>query len=200
MQRSFFSRQVISAIRTAALVVVGASFLLLAGCANDGGSAAGICTYSNNAVLTQSKAGKSATARLQDFARQIQAKLQADRKQVDTKDQKAVAHYNRERKVLNARLQYTKNVVTSRLNKLITPLVNDAYDSRSCTVLLDASSVLRGDQARALTADVTQALDKKVSNVNFELLQLPQNKQSAASKKASQQKDAQAKAGADKKQ
>src|SRR5690625_2291390 len=94
----------VASLRVATLFAVLASFVLLAGCASSGDSAAGVCTYSNNTVLSQSKAGKSATARLQNYARQINAKLQADRKKLDTKDKQAVQQYNRERQVFNARL------------------------------------------------------------------------------------------------
>lgn len=146
---------------------------LLAGCSLPGDAVSGICTYSNSAVIAQSKAGQSANAGLKALAAQVQAKLQGDRARLDPNDPKAARQFQAEKNVLNARLRYTRAAVSKRIDSIIKPLLAKAYETHQCTVLFDAGAVLKKGKTTSLDADVLKALDVQVQTVSFNLLQLP---------------------------
>lgn len=213
---------VLFVIAAAVGVIVGAWALPLTGYAKtttDHDSAvAGVCMYSNDSVLTQSKLGQNATKRLQALTHEVQAQIQKDseplakrvqafqKKADDLSDkdrqkqqkqlQQSQQALQQEVRILKARLNYTNQAVTQSINKKIEPLVEEAYAAHDCGVLFNRGAILKGNQGNDLTPDVIGALDKQSSTINFNLLELPkqtQQKQSSQKQKpTSEQKDTQA--------
>ncbi|MDN5874592.1 MAG: hypothetical protein L0H29_09470 [Sinobacteraceae bacterium] len=154
---------------------------LLAGCPLSGDAVSGICTYSNSAVIAQSKAGQSANAGLKALATQVQAKLQADGAKLNPHDPKVMSQFQVKKNILNARLRYTRAAVSKRIDSIIKPLLAKAYAAHQCAVLLDAGAVLKKGKTTNLNADVLKALDVQVQTVSFNLLQLPPSRLPQAS-------------------
>ena len=179
-------------------VVAGGLILPLAGQANglhrtDGVS--GVCMLSRDAVLSQSEVGKVANKRLQRLAQNVKKQIEKEnnslvaainelrqksesltKEEIENRQEKLGQQRQRlqqKANTLNARIRYTRTVVTQRITEVMDPLVNERYKSQSCGVLLNRNGVLRGDEANDLTSDVTAALDDKVAKVNFDLLSLP---------------------------
>jgi Skp family chaperone for outer membrane proteins len=156
---------------------------------------AGVCLLSQQAVVANSKVGKAATARLQQLAQQAQgevngarAPIEADAKSLDA--QRATLKpndYDAKRAALAQRLQSleqtaqnrSRQVELTRQNALgqiaqqVQPIIATVYKTRGCGLLMDRSAVLGGNMDGDLTAEVMQALDAKVSTINFDLAPLP---------------------------
>lgn len=155
-----------------------------------------ICTLSRNEVLSESKVGTMANGRLQQVSQnamgQIEEERQALVKQIGELNNESEAlsqeelesrqkELNQVRQQLqqdsnrvNARIRYTRSVVRQRIEQEFDPLVSDRYQAQNCNVLLDRSSVLRGDDAHDLTSGVIEALNENVDKINFGLLSLPE--------------------------
>lgn len=155
-------------VAVAAGVVIGALLLPMVKAGTAG--PAKVCVYSNSTAIARSKAGKSVAARLQQLAEQAQASEKnksQDKNQDKTKD----------RQTLNARLDHTRATVMGRINsKIVTPLVKKTYQANHCTVLLKADATFWASKSANLTPIITQALDKKVTKVRFDLLPVPDRK------------------------
>lgn len=155
-----------------------------------------ICMLSRDDVLTRSKVGKAATSRMQRITQQARNQIEDERnaivKRFDEFTEKSEsptkqALDNRKKRLnqelqglrqkaerIDARIRYTRTVVTQRINDVIAPLVSDSYKDRACSVLIRRESVLKGNETNDLTSDVTVALDDTVTKTNFDLLALPE--------------------------
>lgn len=206
-------------IAAAVGVIVGAWALPLTGyakTASHGSDAvAGVCMYSNEDVLNQSKLGKNANQRLEELIQGVQAQIEkdskplaqrvqafnkkagslndADRKKEQQALQQDQQKLRREAQTLNARLHYTSNVITHQINEKIEPLLGNVYKSHNCGVLFERDAVIKGNQGNDLTPDVVAALNKESTTIDFDLLQLP--KQSSDKNKQQDKKQEQKAAG-----
>jgi Skp family chaperone for outer membrane proteins len=164
-------------------------------------SVPGVCMLSRGAVLANSKVGKAANARLKQLAQQAQSQIQKQRQplqqsiqQFQQKEkslsdsqrqsqQKALQQrmqtFQQSAKNLNTRLQVTRSQAMQRIGKTIDPLVANIYKQHSCGILLDRDDVLAGNQSNDLTNAVTQALDKKMTTISFNLAPLPKQQPSS---------------------
>ena len=149
----------------------------------------GVCLLSRQAIFANAKIGLAADARLRQLTAEAQAEIDADRAPIDTDlkafqaeatkltpDQRAT----RER-ALNARLQpvqvkaqrrgqeieATRSKALQRVAAEAQPVLAQAYTARKCGLLLDRSSVLGGNLANDLTADVVKGLDAKITTITF---------------------------------
>ncbi|SRR5699024_5080269 len=158
-------------------------------------SVPGVCMLSRGEVLSQSKVGKAADARLKQLAQQAHNKLEGERKPLQqsvksfrqkadslsesqrSSQQKALQtrmqSFQKEAQQLNARINATRANAMQRIGKAIDPLVANIYKQHSCGILLDRDTVLGGNQSNDLTNDVIRALDKKMSTISFNLAPLP---------------------------
>lgn len=158
-------------------------------------SVPGVCMLSRGAVLSNSKVGKAADARLKQLAQQSRSQLDNQRKPLDQSiqqfQQKADSLSDSERQSqqqalqqrmqslqkqaqeLDARIRLTRNDATQRIAKVLDPLVADIYKKHNCGILLDRDSVLGGNSQNDLTSEAVSALDNKMTTISFNLAPLP---------------------------
>jgi|GEM_PF-5791913 len=161
-----------------------------------------ICMYSNDTVLSQSELGQRGTQRLRQLGADIEQQLQQlrepleedistlreqagelDEDELESRQQELLQRQQtlqQQANVLNARLRYTNNVATQRINELIEPLVDNAYEQNSCSILLERDTVLRAGDGVDLTGVVLRLLDEQANSIDFDLLQLPQQQSDSA--------------------
>lgn len=154
-----------------------------------------ICMFSRDNVLQQSVVGQKGGKRLQELTQEAQQVIASDRKSLaedieafnDKGDmlegserqsqgkalQQRQGTLKQEAQQLDARIRYTRAVVTKRINDEINPLLDESYKDHGCSILLARGAVLKGNRDNDLTADVTKALNAKVTTISFDLLALP---------------------------
>jgi Skp family chaperone for outer membrane proteins len=157
-----------------------------------GGAAAipGLCMLSRNEVLSKAKVALAADVRLKQLNQQVQTELTPEQTSINT-DAKALAaqqatlspaDFQKRQAALQARLNAlqqtaqirqqelaaTKQKALSRISLDAQPIINQAYRSHDCSVLLDRDAVLLGNTGNDITADVTRGLDAKVTTITFE--------------------------------
>lgn len=149
----------------------------------------GICLVSRQAIFANAKIGVAAEARLRQITTEAQREVDAERTPIET-DVKAfqaeAARLTPEQRVtreraLNARLQpvqakaqrrsqeieATRAKALQRVAAEAQPVLAQAYGARKCGLLLDRNSVLGGNLANDLTADVVRGLDAKITTITF---------------------------------
>lgn len=158
-------------------------------------SVPGVCMLSRSEVLSNSKVGKAATARLKQLASQANNQLQTERKPLDSdiqkfqKEAKSLSQTKRESeqkalqqrmqafqnkaRELDARIRVTRSKAMQQIAVQLDPLVVGSYKQHGCGILLDRDDVLGGNPKNDLTADVIQSLDKKMPSITFNLAPLP---------------------------
>lgn len=179
-----------------AAVVATAAAGALAGCdQSKSASSSDICTISRDDVISQSKVGQDAQERLEDIIDQAQDELNEDRqkltrsiqdfqekaddmgekerKQKQDELQKQQRAFQQKAQQLNTRIRLTREHVNKRLNQEVAPLIDDAYDDKSCGILLNSAAVQKGDDDKDLTEDVVKALDEKTTSIDFDLQSRP---------------------------
>lgn len=167
-------------------------------------SVPGVCMLSRGGVLAQSKVGQAADARLKQLAQQAQNQLETERKPLDqdiqqfrqkaqsmseterASKQKALQErlqaFQQKAQELKARIQLTRSNAMQRIGKALDPLVANIYKQHNCGILLDRDNVLGGNPGNDLTDAVTQALDKKMTTISFNLAPLPKQSSNASGK------------------
>jgi Skp family chaperone for outer membrane proteins len=155
----------------------------------------GVCMLSREAVFAQAKVGQAASQQLSQLATQARAQLDNQRKPLDTDlqayQQKAASLSEVQRKQqgealqqrvqsfqaqanqLNQRVQLTRAKAMQQIAADAQPIVATTYRSHHCGLLLDRDSVLGGNMANDLTAEVVQGLDRKVTTMSLQLEPLP---------------------------
>ncbi|HET6588197.1 MAG TPA: OmpH family outer membrane protein [Oleiagrimonas sp.] len=167
-------------------------------------SVPGVCMLSRGAILAGSKVGQAADARLKQLAQQAQNQLETERKPLDqdiqqfrqkaqsmseterASQQKALQErlqaFQQKAQELKARIQLTRSKAMQRIGAAIDPLVANIYKQHDCGILLDRDTVLGGNPQNDLTDAVTQALDKKMTTISFNLAPLPKQSSNASGK------------------
>ena len=163
---------------------------------NLGGQIKGLCMLSQSQLIGQSKAGEAANARMQQLAQQagremntkrdaFGKKVQEFRNQQQTmqpqqredeqrKLQAEAQNIQKEANELEQRLRLTRARAINRIVIAAKPLLEEAYKSHACGVLIDRdASVLGGNDSNDLTDQVVKALDKKLPTISFSLAALP---------------------------
>lgn len=158
----------------------------------------GICVYSNHDALTQSATAEKANANLQHLAQQIKDQIESRKEQLEKErrefqakasDMDSAEHEEQTKalqkkqhallqqtNLLAARLRYTQTTIRKQIDKVIEPLVKQAFEASDCHILLKSEAVLARHQVHDLTPAVTKALDAKVTSIHFKLLSLPSQK------------------------
>ncbi|MFC3581401.1 OmpH family outer membrane protein [Sphingomonas hylomeconis] len=149
----------------------------------------GICLVSRQAIFSNAKIGLAADARIRQITSEAQREVDAERAPIDA-DVKAfqaeAAKLTPEQRVtreraLNARLQpvqakaqrrsqeieATRAKALQRVASEAQPVLAQVYAARKCGLLLDRTSVLGGNLANDLTADVVRGLDAKITTITF---------------------------------
>jgi Skp family chaperone for outer membrane proteins len=167
-----------------------------------GGTAVpGVCLLSREAIYGNAKVGVAASARLQQLSQEAQAEVEADRKALDV-DLKAYqaeqakltpAQRQAKEQALAPRVQAmqakaqqrsreieaTREKVLAQIANAAQPAIAQAYKAKSCGLLVDRNSVLGGNLANDLTADVVKGLDATMSTISFNREVLPAAPQAA---------------------
>ena len=161
-----------------------------------GGQVKGLCMISQSQLIGQSKAGEAANTRMQQLAQQagremntkrdaFEKKVQAFRDQQQTmqpqqredeqkKLQAEAQDIQNEGNELEQRLRLTRARAINRIVTTAKPLVEEAYKSHACGVLLDRDgAVIGGNDSNDLTDQVVKALDRKMPTISFSLATLP---------------------------
>lgn len=163
----------------------------------EGKAVPGMCFLSREAVFAQSKVGEAAVQRLDQLAKQAGSQLNAQRAPLDAdlksfqdkapslteaqrKSQGAalqqrVQAFQAQAGQLNQRVQLTRGKAMENIGVQAQPLVESAYKSHQCGVLLNRDAVLSGNMTNDLTAEVVQGLDRKITTMSFNLEALPAN-------------------------
>ncbi len=155
----------------------------------------GVCMLSREEVFAESKVGQAASERLKQLATTQQSQLESQRKPLDTEiqafQQKASTLTEAQRQQqgqalqqrmqafqgqvneLDQRIQLTRSKVMQQIGQQAQPLVESAYTSHHCGLLLNRDAVLGGNTTNDLTGEVIRGLDGKLTTLNFNLEPLP---------------------------
>jgi Skp family chaperone for outer membrane proteins len=156
----------------------------------------GVCLLSQVAVLANSKVGLAATARLRMLGQQAQTELGDERKSLDAEmkaldsgklkpvdklvKQQALAprlQALQEKANLRTReIEATRQKALQRITIEEQPVIAAAYKAHGCGLLFDRNTVLAGNFAGDLTADVVKGLDDRMTTITFDRERLSPDK------------------------
>ncbi|MGF7153532.1 OmpH family outer membrane protein [Novosphingobium gossypii] len=159
----------------------------------------GVCLLSREAVFANAAIGKVATTRLQELARVAQAEIDAERKPLEA-EAKALqgqpdnAATKARREALGTKwqalqlkaehnsreIEATRGKALERIANETQPVIAQVYGQKKCGLVLDRSTVLGGNFANDLTADVVRGVDAKITTITFERERLPVQAQPGA--------------------
>jgi Skp family chaperone for outer membrane proteins len=151
---------------------------------------AGVCLLSREAIFANAAVGRVATTRLQELTRAAQAEVDAQRQPVEAEartfeSQRAslsADQLRQRQETLSQRLQAlqrraahvsseieaTRTKALERISNEAQPVIAEVYRQKNCGLLFDRNSVLGGNFANDLTADVVRALDARIQTITFE--------------------------------
>lgn len=161
-----------------------------------GPAVTGVCLLSRQAVYANAKMGQAMLARLRTLAEEAQKEVDAERAPIETE----VRKYNGEQaKLTEAQRQERQRVLAERLKPIeaktalrqreieatrtkafervavaMQPVLAQVYKQHGCGLLVDRGTVLGGNMANDLTAQVVQGLDAKVTTIAFDREKLAQ--------------------------
>jgi Skp family chaperone for outer membrane proteins len=155
----------------------------------------GVCLLSQEALITRSKVGQAATARLRELASQVQANLNGEKARLEARgkalnDKRATLtplQIQAQSQALNQSAQAlqtkagersqqidaTKTRVLNRVLQEAQPFVAQAYAAHACGLLFTREAVLTGNLGNDLTDEVLAALDAKGTPITFDLEPTP---------------------------
>ena len=150
----------------------------------------GFCVLSREALIGASAAGKFAIGRLGQLKQQAEAELATDRTALEAEakslqDQRATLPadqlqtretalqtqaqaFQRKAQQRSAELQQTQQKAYATIFQAADPIVRQVFVQRSCSVLVDANTVISASQTMEITPSVIQGLDAKLQTFNFE--------------------------------
>ncbi|MEI7931765.1 MAG: OmpH family outer membrane protein, partial [Alphaproteobacteria bacterium] len=168
---------------------------------------AGVCILSDAAVVGGSKVGQYANQKLQQLQTNVNAELNATNNQLSAERsnlqaqvaatsqtaqaaaidafQQKVATFQSTLEERSDQLDRTKENTYARILTLTEPFLQDIYEARNCSLLLDATGVLFANETMNITPDVITELDKRATEITVELaptraqLQAQQSSQAA---------------------
>ncbi|MGC1300768.1 MAG: OmpH family outer membrane protein [Caulobacteraceae bacterium] len=157
---------------------------------NHGPAIPGVCVYSNNIAVENSTVGKAFADRMQQLRAQAAAELSGEQTALQN-DEKALSAkratlnqdqfaqqaqplvareqaLNQKADVRQRELQATYVHQFRRISEVIEPLVSNAYEGHHCSVLLNGEAVMAANPAMDLTAEVSTALNSKMTTITFD--------------------------------
>ncbi len=159
--------------------------------APNGPLVAGVCLLSQEALITRSKIGQAATARLRELTAQVQANLNAEKVRLEARGKAletkratlSPMQIQAQGQVINASAQAlqakaadrsaqidaTKTKAFGQVIQQAQPFITQAYGAHACGLLLARETVLSGNMANDLTPEVIAALDAKPTPLVFDL-------------------------------
>jgi outer membrane protein len=153
---------------------------------------AGLCTFSFNQVVAQSKVGQAFANRLKVLAQQVGAELQPqadaintekraletqaatlDHATLDARNANLELRYQNFEKLnqqRQAEMQATEQKQLGVLQTQVEPIVRQLFQSRACSVLLarDSGAVLVASPGNDISGAAVAALDLKIQTLTFD--------------------------------
>jgi Skp family chaperone for outer membrane proteins len=151
----------------------------------------GVCLLSQQELVSRSKVGAAALARVKSLTQEVQNSLEAEKAALERKGaalnaQRATLppqQYQAQGMALNQRGQALQSKAADRSRQLeatraraldsvlheATPYITQAYSAHACGLLVSREAVLGGNMGNDLTAEVLANLDAKGTPITVEL-------------------------------
>jgi len=152
---------------------------------------AGVCLLSQETLVSRSKVGMAATARLREIAQEVQANLLAEKSRLEARGKALEAkratlspmEQQAQGQALNQRVQAlqaeagqrnqqidaTKTKAYQQVIQQAQPFIAPAYAAHGCGLLFAREAVLTGNLGNDLTSEVLAAFDAKGTPITFDL-------------------------------
>jgi outer membrane protein len=162
----------------------------------------GVCILSMEGAIGTSTVGKYVNTRVQQLAQQVNAELNSEKTAIDTEartldGQRGTLDQNtfeqrgsalqvranalqRKAQLREREMQVTEQKALGRVEQEMTPLIQQAYQQKGCSLLLTREAVLLGNPAMDITPSVVAALNTKITTFAFDREHLDQAAASAA--------------------
>jgi len=167
-----------------------------------GNPVSGVCLLSREAIFANAKVGVAASARLRELTQQADAEIAAQRKPIADEARALEAQraslkasdFQQREQALATRLQpvqqkaqtraqeleLTRQQALAKIGEQAQPVIAAAYKAKGCGLLVNRDSVLGGNMANDITADVVKGLDARMTSISFDRATLPARQQTAS--------------------
>lgn len=171
-----------------------------------GAAVPGVCVISVEAAIGNSTVGKHVQTRLQQLLQQTNAELNAEKTSIDndakalegqratldqnTLEQRAAAlqvranALQRKAQQREREIQVTEQKAFGRVGEEMEPLIRQAYQQKTCSVLFNRNGIVLVNPASDLTPQVVTALNAKITQFAFDRERLDQAAPPAAARPA----------------
>ncbi|MBC7667598.1 OmpH family outer membrane protein [Caulobacter sp. DWR2-3-1b2] len=161
-----------------------------------GAPIAGVCVFSSQGAVGASLVGKSVDARLKVIISQVNAELTAERTSLDTDakaldgkkgtleqsalEQQAAAlqvranAWQRKGQQRQREVEATEQKQIARVYQELEPAIRQAYQAKTCSILIERESVLVVNPAMDITGAVVTATDARIKTLTFDRERLDQ--------------------------
>jgi Skp family chaperone for outer membrane proteins len=155
-----------------------------------GAPIAGLCIFSNAAVMQNSAVGKAYMSRMQQLRAQAAAEIAPQQTALQNEEKALVGkratlseqQFAQQAQPLQQReaqlsqtaeqrsrdLQYTAVRQQERLAGMIQPIATSVYEQHNCSLLLNGDTVMAENPAMDITQEVVTQLNGKVSTITFD--------------------------------
>jgi outer membrane protein len=162
----------------------------------------GLCIVSVENAIGASTVGKYVNTRLQQLVAQVNAELNAEKTALDndakaldgqratldqnTLEQRAAAlqvranSLQRKAQQRDREIQATEQKAINRVGTEMEPLIRQAYQAKTCSMLINRNSIILGNPASDITPQVVTALNAKITQFAFDRERLDQPAPTAA--------------------
>ena len=161
-----------------------------------GAPIAGVCVFSSQGAVAKSLVGKAVDARLKAIIQQVNSELTTERTTLDndakaldakkaTLDQSALEQqaaalqvranaWQRKGQLRQKEVEATEQKQLGRVYQELDPAIRQAYQGKSCAILIERESVLLGNPAMDITDAVVAAVDARIKTLTFDRERLDQ--------------------------
>jgi outer membrane protein len=161
-----------------------------------GAPIAGVCIFSSQRAVASSLVGKAVDARLKTIIAQVNAELTGERTALDndakaldakkaTLDQSALEQqaaalqvranaWQRKGQLRQKEVEATEQKQLARVYQELDPAIRQAYQAKTCSILIERESVLLGNPAMDITDAVVVAVDARIKTLTFDRERLDQ--------------------------
>jgi Skp family chaperone for outer membrane proteins len=162
----------------------------------------GVCVVSIEAAIGNSTVGKYVESRMQQIVSQVNAELNGERTAIDNEaktlegqraslDQSAFEQrasalqvranaLQRKASQRDREVSATEQKAVGRIGQEMEPLIRQAYQQKSCSLLVNRNAVVMANPAMDLTPQVVTALNAKITQFAFDRERLDQAAQAPA--------------------
>jgi outer membrane protein len=156
----------------------------------------GVCIFSSQRAVATSQVGKAVDARLKTIISQVNAELTGERTSLDndakaleakkgTLEQSALEQqaaalqvranaWQRKGQLRQREVEATEQKQLARVYQELDPAIRQAYQAKTCSILIERESVLLGNPAMDITDSVVAAVDARIKTLTFDRERLDQ--------------------------